>query len=45
MTNTVSTIPSIGPPDHHLQILENELAGLKLELQVSYDCVIETLPL
>lgn len=33
MTNTVSTIPSIGPPDHHLQILEKELAGLKLELQ------------
>lgn len=45
MTNTVSTIPSIGPPDHHLQILENELAGLKLELQVSYDFVIEILPL
>ncbi|CAL5200134.1 unnamed protein product [Lathyrus oleraceus] len=33
MTSTVSTIPSLGPPDHHLQILENELAGLKLELQ------------
>ncbi|GAU17293.1 hypothetical protein TSUD_110100, partial [Trifolium subterraneum] len=33
MTNTVSTIPSLGPPDHHLQILEKELAGLKLELQ------------
>ncbi|CAJ2660922.1 unnamed protein product [Trifolium pratense] len=34
MTSTVSTIPSLGgPPDHHLQILEKELAGLKLELQ------------
>ncbi|GAU46969.1 hypothetical protein TSUD_143110 [Trifolium subterraneum] len=33
MTNTVSTIPSLGPPDRHLQILEKELAGLKLELQ------------
>nr|XP_004486978.1 golgin subfamily B member 1 isoform X1 [Cicer arietinum] len=32
MTNTVSTISSLGPPDH-LQILEKELAGLKLELQ------------
>ncbi|KAL5082546.1 hypothetical protein RYX36_010967 [Vicia faba] len=33
MTSTVSTFPSLGPPDHQLQILENELAGLKLELQ------------
>ncbi|KAJ1412345.1 putative myosin-14 isoform X2 [Sesbania bispinosa] len=32
MTNTVSTISSLGPPDH-LQRLENELASLKLELQ------------
>ncbi|XP_061337951.1 uncharacterized protein LOC133284856 isoform X2 [Gastrolobium bilobum] len=33
MTNTVSTISSLGNPPDHLQRLEKELAGLKLELQ------------
>ncbi|XP_027342110.1 paramyosin isoform X2 [Abrus precatorius] len=33
MNNTVSTISTLGNPPDHLQRLENELAGLKLELQ------------